>query len=91
MRTLTIVRRPGFFAKPQDVTLIADEKKIGELKAEQQSVSLPFAGKEHVFQAQISGRDGRIYRSNGIFENTAKREITLYLTVSGSSLTLERK
>ncbi len=91
MRTLTIVRRPGSIGKPRDVTIISDEKKLGELKAEQESVSIPFDGKEHAFQAQIVGRDGRIYRSNSYFENSGVKELKLFLTVSGSRLVLELK
>ena len=88
MRALTIIKRPGSLSKPVDATITLDSNEFGELKAEQEKVELSISKGEHTVQVEIEGKDGRVYRSNAFFCPYGNKPITLYLTISGTKLTL---
>ena len=88
MRALTIIRRPGSFGKPVDATITLDSNEFGEMKADQEKAVLEISKGEHTVQCEIQGKDGRIYRSNAFFCPYGNKSVTLYLTISGTKLTL---
>jgi|GEM_PF-945026 len=88
MRALTIIRRPGSFGKPVDAAVTLDSRAFGELKADEEKAVLEISKGEHTVQCEIQGKDGRIYRSNAFFCPYGNKPVTLYLTISGTKLTL---
>lgn len=87
MRTVTIERKESPLGQPIACKVLADERPIGELKAEESKKSYPISKGEHAIQVQIEGADGRLYRSNSYFA-TGGASFALYLTISGTKLTL---
>lgn len=88
MRTLTIIRCPGSFGKPVDATITLDDLVAGVFPAEKEQTTLEISKGEHAVQCEIQGKDGRVYRSNAFFCPYGNKSITLYLTISGTKLTL---
>lgn len=90
MRTLTINRRQGNLGDAVYCKIISDGKYIGEIKADENSKVTPISKGEHAIQCEVEGTDGRKYRSNSYFA-TGGKNVVLYLTISGTKLTLNLK
>lgn len=88
MKTLLIQRVPGLFGQPSDTRILADEKVIGEMKADDKESKLEISKGEHAIQAEITASDGRVYRSNVYFTRYGNKDVSLFLKIQGTKLTL---
>lgn len=88
MKTLLIQRVPGLFGQPRDTRILSDESLVGEIKADEKEKKLEISKGEHSIQAEISDDGGRKYRSNVYFTQYGNKDVTLYLKIQGSKLTL---
>ena len=87
-KKITIKRKEGVFGTFPFCSILSDETQIGTMEQDQMEASFEVSKAEHAIQAQITGPDGRVYRSNSYFSIGGK-DVTLYLTIDGSKLVLK--
>lgn len=89
MRNVTIVKRVGALGCQHDITILFDERPKAMLKKEENEISIPVSATQIAVQGEIE-LGGRSFRSNAYFVLNGKSP-TLYLSVSGTKLTLSTK
>ncbi|MFA6830039.1 MAG: hypothetical protein WCR67_04995 [Bacilli bacterium] len=91
MRKLHIARRDGFLGGKVEVRIISNSFLLGIMKAEEEQKDFEITKSEEVIQAELIGKDGKVFRSNAYFGTNGGKDISLFLTISGTKMILSIK
>lgn len=91
MRTITITRREGPLGGHVDLKIMSNNNVLGEMKADEKVKTFEVAYSEQAVQAELLNSEEVHYRSNVHFAIYGKKDIKLFLTISGTRLVLAEK
>lgn len=91
MRELTIVRREGPLGGHYDVRIISNNNVLGEMKADEIKKVFELENSEQAIQAELLNTGKNHFRSNAHFAIYGKKNVELFLTISGTKMILSTK